>query len=98
MVAQRTNPSLNWLMPNLNFWTDHEVFVRSDNINITRANFPEFYQALKSRAGLDQWKNSRLLVKDMRAPEVEMFCIFSRGIPTVEQYVIDKLSEKLLSI
>ena len=84
MVEQRTNPSLNWLMPNLNFWSDDNL-VEAKNINITKDNFEEFYKLLNSDHGLGLWHDTKDLIKDLKAPQVEVFCIYSHGLDTVEK-------------
>ena len=85
MVEQRTNPSLNWLMPNLNFWNPEELFVEAQNMNITKDNFEDFYKMLKSDHGLALWHDTKDLIKDFTPPEVEVFCIYSHGLDTVEK-------------
>ena len=84
MVEQRTNPSLNWLMPNLKYWSDDNL-VEAQNINITKKNFEEFYKLLKSDHGLGLWHDTKDLIKDLKAPKVEVFCIYSHGLDTVEK-------------
>ena len=84
---QRSNPSLSWLMPNLNHWSSDEIFIKSQNINITRENFQEFYTLLDSNDGLALWKDTKDLIKDLTPPGVELHCIYSYGVPIVEQLI-----------
>lgn len=41
---QRSSPSLHWLMPHTNFWSDKEVFMRTKDKNYTVANYEEFFR------------------------------------------------------
>ena len=74
-------------MPNLNHWSSDEIFIKSQNINITRENFEEFYNLLDSTDGLALWKDTKDLVKDLTPPGVELHCIYSYGMPTIEQLI-----------
>ena len=79
--------SLSWLMPNLNHWSSEEIFIKAQNINITRENFEEFYNLLDSTDGLALWKDTKDLVKELTPPGVELHCIYSYGMPTIEQLI-----------
>ena len=68
--------SLNWLMPNLDVWSSNENFIEAENINITKDNFEEFYKLLNSSDGLELWKNTKNLIKELTPPGVELYCIY----------------------
>jgi len=40
-LQERTNPSLAWLMPKEMMWGPDEVFLQSDNLNVTTKNFEQ---------------------------------------------------------
>ena len=69
-------------MPNLNHWSSDEILIKSQNINITRENFQEFYTLLDSNDGLALWKDTKDLIKDLTPPGVELHCIYSYEVPT----------------
>ena len=83
-------------MPNLNHWSSDEIFLQSQNINITSDNFEEFYNLLNSSVGLELWNNTKNLIKDLSAPGVELYCIYSHGMPTTEQLIYYKFPEVIL--
>ena len=83
VTEQRSDASLAWLMPNLNYW--NENFVEASNMNINAANFETFYNMLSADDGLNLWYDTKNLTQDMVAPDVELFCLYSTGIPTVEK-------------
>mgnify|MGYP001439224900 CR=1 FL=1 len=83
VTEQRSDASLAWLMPNLNYW--NENLVEASNMNITKSNFEMFYNMLSADDGLNLWYDTKDLTKDMTAPDVELFCLYSTGVPTVEK-------------
>ena len=87
---QRSTPSLAWLMPNPNFWDSKEILLQSPEIDITTENFQEFYNYLNATDGLEMWKDTKDLIKNLEAPQVELFCLYSTGVETVEQMVYYK--------
>ena len=97
MTEQRSDASLAWLMPNMNYWNENENFVESSNMNIDKNNFESFYQMLNSEDGLNMWYDTKNLIKNMTAPDVELFCLYSSGVPTVEKlrYILIMVSSIL---
>lgn len=89
-IEQRTNPSLHWLMPNLKYWPDDTVFVQSPQINITKRNFEDFYKYMNVTNGLEMWKDTRNLIKDLKAPGVEVHCLYGSGLETTENLIFNK--------
>ena len=85
VTEQRSDASLAWLMPNMNYWNANENFIEAPNINITKDNFEMFYNMLGSTDGLNLWYDTKDLTQEMVAPEVELFCLYSTGVPTVEK-------------
>ena len=90
---QRTSPSLAWLMPNLDFWSSDEILLKSDNLNITKANFEDFYKGLNASDGLEMWKDTKNLIKDLTPPGIELFCLYSYDVATTEQLIYHKFPE-----
>ncbi len=87
MTTQRTNPSLAWLMPSDRLWKKDEILVQSDNINITVANFAEFYKGMKLPTGAMMWNDVKGLVHELTPPGVDVFCLHGSEVPTTERLV-----------
>lgn len=88
-IEQRTNPSLHWLMPNLDYWPDDTVFVQSPTVNVTKKNFEDFYTFMNLTDGLNMWKDTRNLIKDLKAPGVEIHCLYGSGMETTEKLIFN---------
>ena len=89
-TEQRSTPSLAWLMPSSDLWGDDEVLVQSQNINITLANYKNFYQLQNYPNGFEMWQDTKDLLKGIPAPQIEVYCWHGIKVPTIEKLIYYK--------
>ena len=72
LLWERTNPSLAWLMPSADFWSDDEVLVQTEHRNFTRSNLAQFYEALEEPNMSMMVEDTKDLLAGLPAPGVEV--------------------------
>ena len=87
---QRTSPSLSWLMPSNMFWRDDEIMVTTKSRNYTVNDYQEFFLDINFAIGYEMFKDTKLLLKNLTPPGVEVHCLYGTGIDTAEQLVFSK--------
>ena len=97
-TEQRASPSLAWLMPSADLWDENEVLVQSQNINITLANYKNFYDLLGEPTGFDMWQDTKNLLKGIPAPQVEFYCWHGINVPTTEKLIYYKFPTSTPSV
>jgi len=90
LLWERTNPSLAWLMPAEEFWSDDEVLVQTENKNFTRTNIGDYFTALGEPNMASMVEDTRVLLTGFPAPNVEVFCSHGSKVDTTETVVYAK--------
>ena len=72
LLWERTNPSLAWLMPSADFWSDDEVLVQTEHRNFTRSNLNQFYEALEEPNMSMMVEDTKTLIAGLTPPGVEV--------------------------
>merc|ERR1712106_4056 len=90
LLWERTNPSLAWLMPAEEFWSDDEVLVQTENKNFTRTNIGDYFTALGEPNMASMVQDTRVLLTGFLAPNVEVFCSHGSKVDTTETVVYPK--------
>jgi len=101
MVEQRSNPSLAWLMPSDKLWKADEVLLQvrkhqrinnplnilfqSPELNATVKDFESFYSMLGHAEAYQMRLDVQHLVRDLKAPEVDVHCAHGSGVATTEK-------------
>lgn len=88
LLWQRTCPSLAWLMPSRDLWDDDFVFVSTSEVNFTRLESKHLFESLSAELGpnmMSMINDTKNILSGLPAPGVEVYCIHSSEVPTVEQ-------------
>eukprot|EP00094_Tigriopus_californicus_P006482 TCALIF_06242-PA protein Name:"Similar to PLA2G15 Group XV phospholipase A2 (Homo sapiens)" AED:0.10 eAED:0.10 QI:0/0/0/0.8/1/1/5/0/408 len=86
-IEERSNPSLAFLMPSEKLWSEDEILVESDNVNFTVKNISEFFNGYAYPDMSFMREDTKDLVKDLKAPGVEVYCLHGASVPTTERMV-----------
>lgn len=81
---QITFPSLMYLFPQRDAFDkpDGRVLVETMSKNYTFDNLAELFEDAGMADQLDMWLNIRDYAARLRAPNVELWCLYGRGVPT----------------
>ncbi|KAG5674429.1 hypothetical protein PVAND_004401 [Polypedilum vanderplanki] len=92
--AQISMASLSFLLPFPTFWKPNEVLVTTRKRNYTHSQLNEFFDDLGYPQGWEMRKDNLKFVENFAAPNVEIHCLYSTKMPTIEQlhYKTDDLS------
>lgn len=82
--AQITMPSLAWLLPSPNYWSENEVLVRTLTRDYTINDMALFFENLDYPTAWEMRKDSFPFLSDA-PPNVETHCLFGTGVATLEQ-------------
>lgn len=91
---QISMPSLAFLLPFPSLWKPNEVLVKTKKRNYTHSQLNEFFDDLGYPTGWEMRKDNLPYVENFAPPNVEIHCLYSSHMPTVEQliYKSDDLS------
>ncbi|XP_038069431.1 phospholipase A2 group XV-like [Patiria miniata] len=89
-TAQRSWPSLNFLLVTDKYWGPHEVIVSTQKKNYTVNDYREVFNDMNYEVGWEVYKDVRGLVYDLKAPGVPVYGIHGRDVPTEEFYVYNE--------
>lgn len=81
---EQTFPSLAFLMPSDKFWSPDEVIMTTSEMNVTTANYEQFFNLINNPIGFEMWKDVHNLIYDLTPPGVEVHCLHGTGIDTME--------------
>ncbi|XP_074597419.1 lysosomal phospholipase A and acyltransferase-like isoform X2 [Brevipalpus obovatus] len=82
---ERTFPSMAFLLPRPSFWDENETIIRHvGGKNYSISNFKEFFHDLDFDVGYEMWLDTKDLMSDLPAPNVEVHCLYGSGINTME--------------
>lgn len=85
--AQRSMPSLAFLLPFPAFWKPNEVLVKTRKRNYTHSQLNEFFDDIGFQTGWEMRKDNIAFVENFAAPNVEIHCLYSTKMPTIEQLI-----------
>ena len=80
-------PSTAWLMPSDEFWSDNEVLVVSPTRNYTVKDYKALFHDIQYETGYMMWEDTNELIKPLRAPGVELYCLHGIGVDTPGQLI-----------
>lgn len=89
-LAQMTFPSLSYLLPSPYFWKPDEVLVKTRSRNYTYDQLEDFFKDIDFYTGWEMRKDAMPYIQNFKAPNVEIHCVYSTGLPTPELLVYDK--------
>ena len=92
--AERTFPSLAFLLPSDKFWPQNESFISINGKNYTTGSYYELFQAINYTTGYEMWLDNRNLTYNLEHPGVDMHCIHGTGIKTPEVLRYGKVPDK----
>lgn len=82
---ERTFPSMAFLLPRSTFWDENEIIIRHvGSKNYSISNLKEFFHDLDFDTGYEMWLDTKDVLSDLPAPNVEVHCIYGSGINTME--------------
>jgi len=87
LLWERTNPSLAWLVPSRNFWTEDEVLVETENQNFTLQNLRGYFEAYQEPNFGSMVNDTKELLGSLPPPGVEVFCNHGSKVDTTEKLV-----------
>jgi len=90
LLWQRSCPSLAWLMPSKDFWSENEALVQTDAKNFTRVDLEHFYNSVSDEYGPSMnsmVKDTENLLSGLPSPNVEVHCIHGSLVDTIEKLV-----------
>ncbi|KRZ82724.1 Group XV phospholipase A2 [Trichinella sp. T8] len=87
---QRSMTSSAFLLPSTKLWSADEVLVTTVSRNYTAYDYKEFFNDIGFKKGWSMYKNTRRLLEDLKAPGVELHCLYGVDIPTAERLVYGK--------
>ncbi|KAL8581133.1 hypothetical protein ACOMHN_033581 [Nucella lapillus] len=89
-IAERSFPSINWLMPSDRFWGPDEVLVVTAERNYTSSDYHQLYNRMSDGDGLHMWEDTKDLIYDLTPPGIEFHCLYGYGVATQSLYVFPK--------
>lgn len=84
---QISMPSLAFLLPFPSLWKPNEVLVKTKSRNYTHSQLKEFFDDLGYPTGWEMRKDNLPYVENFAPPNVEIHCLYSSHMPTVEQLI-----------
>ncbi|OUC49639.1 Lecithin:cholesterol acyltransferase [Trichinella nativa] len=87
---QRSMTSSAFLLPSTKLWSADEVLVTTVSRNYTAYDYKEFFNDIGFKKGWSMYKNTRRHLEDLKAPGVELHCLYGVDIPTAERLVYGK--------
>lgn len=97
--AERTFPSMAFLLPKKRYWGPDTVFISTPSRNYTVSNYKQFFEDLNLPNAYKMWLDVHDLLGDLDHPEVHVYCSGGIGIPTLRSVEtstndLSKLSSK----
>lgn len=89
-TLQRTLQSTAWTMPSDEFWKPNETLVVSPAKNYTVKDIKSLFTDINYTTGYMMWEDTRKLVNPLKAPGVEIHCLYGVGVDTTNVLVYDK--------
>ncbi|KAG9508703.1 Phosphatidylcholine-sterol acyltransferase [Fragariocoptes setiger] len=84
-IAQRTLPSLTYLFPVAPVFANDRVLIESSDKNYTLLDMKKFFTDINHPHGYMMWQDTKVYTENLRAPDVEMWCLYGLGIPTISK-------------
>lgn len=82
--------STAFLMPSDRFWAKDEVIVSRPTRNYTVQDYEQLFNDINFQTGYEMRKNTEKLVYDLKAPQVELHCLYGVGLKTPEKFLFSK--------
>ena len=79
-------PSTAWLLPYSSFWPEDEPIVFSPQYNYTVKDYKKFFTDIDYPQGYMMREDTQDLIKDLKAPGVEVFCVHGVNVSTPAKF------------
>ncbi|KAL3062015.1 hypothetical protein OYC64_010022 [Pagothenia borchgrevinki] len=86
---QRMKPTNPWILPTKAWPSDH-VFISTPTINYTNQDYQRLFTDINYEDGWHMWEDTKNLTGDLYPPGVEVWCMYSVGLPTPVTYIYDE--------
>merc|ERR1711931_400665 len=87
---QRSIPSSAWMLPSEEFYLPDEILVYGPSRNYTVRDYEQFFKDIDFIDGWYMREDTVNLIKDLKPPGVEVFCIHGIGVSTPEKFIYSK--------
>uniref|UniRef100_A0A8D0GC87 Phosphatidylcholine-sterol acyltransferase n=1 Tax=Sphenodon punctatus TaxID=8508 RepID=A0A8D0GC87_SPHPU len=87
---QRMTTTSPWMFPNNLAWPETHVFISTPFRNYTYQDYQHFFIDVNFEDGWYMWNDTKDLLKGLPPPDVETYCLYGTGLPTVETYIYDE--------
>jgi len=84
---QSTFPSLMYLFPREVSFSINKTFVQTPSVNYTLKNLDQLFLNMNLSDQYQMWLDTRKLASSLRAPDVELWCLYGTGINTIESII-----------
>lgn len=88
-MLQSTFPSLMYLFPIAPTYSKQQVLIETPQKNYTLTNLHEILIAKNMTDQLSMWQDTRPILESIKAPNVELWCLYSNGIDTTKRIVYE---------
>ncbi|XP_045149525.1 phosphatidylcholine-sterol acyltransferase [Echinops telfairi] len=85
---QRITMTFPWMLPSSMAWPEDHIFISTPTFNYTSRDYQRFFADIRFKAGWDMWLQASDL-GELPAPGVEVYCLYSKGLPTPQTYIYD---------
>lgn len=84
-TLQSSFPSLMYLFPREPTFRSDRVLVQTPEVNYTLQNFDQLFLAANMSDQLEMWRDTRAIAVSLKAPNVELWCLYGSGAETPEK-------------
>lgn len=86
-ALQSTFPSLMYLFPKLPAFNRSRVLIATPTKNYTLENLDDLFVEAKLPDQREMWHDTREIANNLRAPNVELWCLYGSGVDTPSQVI-----------
>lgn len=87
-VLESSFPSLMYLFPTPPTYLRNRTLIQTPKMNYTLDNFDDFLKIVKLQDQMDMWHDVRDLGPGLKAPNVEIWCLYGSGQQTPTKIVV----------
>lgn len=92
---QSTFPSLMYLFPKMPTFSQDRLLVQTKDFNYTLKDMDRLFKDANMTDQMDMWYDTKPIAANLKAPNVELWCLYGQGISTPTKIVFkDKLRGK----
>lgn len=86
---QSTFPSLMYLFPKKPTFSEDSLLVQTDSFNYTLKDLDRLFRDSDMIDQLNMWLDTKSIAANLRAPNVELWCLYGRGIATPSRIIFE---------